>query len=164
MRPWARIGVPVLLALLAVLGIWLVVAGGSGDDTDGDDRTPSADEDQRARLDLTETDMDSIAELVGLELPASTAGFTTARLDDDTQLDVTFTIDPDDEQGFLEASGFPAPVADQRVTTHASPLWQMNPDATIRGVADTTGEVDRALELVEDADSLRVRLVVTPAG
>lgn len=168
MRPAVRIGVPVLLAVLAVAGAWLVVAGGSSDGpepgaTDGPGTTEQKPDDPE-RLPIDETDMDSVAELADLSLPPSTEGFTSARLDDDSQLDVTFTLDPVDEAAFLEGSGLPTPEADQRVITHASPLWQMNVEGTIRGAADSSGGVTRALELIEEGELVRVRLVLTPAG
>lgn len=174
LKPFLRVGVPVVLASLAVLGLWLVLTGGA--DGTGSDDTPAngdrsgdagsggtASEDP-GRLDIDGTDMDSVSRLAGLSLPAGTGDFMSARMDDDSQLDVSFTIAHEDESAFLDASTFPEPREDQRVITHASPLWELNVEGTIRGVADTAGDVRRAVELVEEDGRTRVRLVLTPAG
>lgn len=148
-----------LLAVIALGGLALVLFGG-GDDTDGS-------ESGGATLDLSDTDADSVSELAGLELPDSTSDFLTARLDDDSQLDVTFTIDPADEATFLDGSDLPRPVEGGRVILHSSPLWELNAEGTVSGSVDTAGagtsSVARTVELVAEGDRLRVRLVITPA-
>lgn len=154
-----------LLGAVAVGGLWLVLFGGDG----GGEATDSAD----GTLELTDTDAQSVSELAGLELPESTADFLTARLDDDTQLDVTFTIDPDDEPSFVEGSGLAPPSTGERVIFHASPLWELNAEGPVRGSTDTSpGKVDptsehqgvsRAVELVDEGELVRVRLVLSPA-
>ncbi len=164
-------GIPVVLAMLTVAGLWLVFTG--GDDADGPRDTAGADRSgqgtgeagrsDRERLPIDDTDADSVSELGGLSLPASTEDFMSARLDDDSQLDVSFTISPDDVTSFIEDSGLPEPQVDQRVITHASPLWNMNVDTTIRGAADTSGGIARSLELLDEDGRTRVRLVLTPA-
>lgn len=169
MKPFLRVGVPVILAALTVLGLWLVFTGGSDDSGSGN--TGSGDpgagktaSDKPERLAIGETDIDSVSELAGLSLPDSAEDFMSARLDDDSQLDVSFTIAADDEAVFLDASGIPEPQKDQRVITHTSPLWDLNVEGTIRGAADTKGDVTRALELTDEDGRTRVRLVITPAG
>ncbi|MFV0318009.1 MAG: hypothetical protein ACK5O2_13745 [Microthrixaceae bacterium] len=149
-----RIGVPLLLVALGALGIWLIVTG-SGQDASstGPDRLP-----------IGNTDMASVEELAAIEVPGGAQDFLTARLDDDTQLDVTFTIDPTDEAGFIDGSGFTEPVDGERVITHSSPLWDLNVDGTVRGVADTAGGVTRAVELLGEGERTRVRLVLTRAA
>ena len=163
---------PAVLVLLAILGLTLLLVGNddspaTGDSTAGDTATSGA------RLELTDTDSESVSALASLDLPPSASGFLTARLDDDSQLDVTFTMEPADEAAFLAGSGLPEPVADERVIFHASPLWELNAEgATIRGATDTTAAgqepasgmapVRRSLEIVDEGEVLRVRLVVTP--
>lgn len=169
MKPFLRVGVPVVLAVLTVLGLWLVFTSGSddgdpGNTGSGNTGSGNTASDNPERLAIGETDIDSVSELAGLSLPDSTGDFMSARLDDDSQLDVSFTIATDDEAVFLDESGIPEPQQDQRVITHTSPLWDLNVDATIRGTADTTGDVTRALELTEEDGRTRVRLVITPAG
>lgn len=150
MRPLVRFGVPVLLVALAAVGVWMVVSG--SDDPE---------EPEPGQLAIGDTDVASIEELAGIEVPEGAEDFLTARIDDDSQLDVTFTIDPGDESSFVTDSGLPDPVAEQRVITHASPLWELNVEDTIRGAADSTPSVNRAVELVEEDGRTRVRLVVT---
>ncbi|MCZ7628188.1 MAG: hypothetical protein M5U19_03435 [Microthrixaceae bacterium] len=152
MKPFVRVGVPVVLTALAALGLWLVLTSGSGgagsdgaDQDDGRSRDAGSEgtrSEDFVRLDIDGTDMDSVSGMAGLSLPAGTTDFLSARMDDDSQLDVTFTIAHEDEAAFLDASRFPEPRADQRVITHASPLWDLNVEGTIRGVADTAGDVD----------------------
>ena len=155
-----------LLGVIALGGLALVLFGGVDEVTDGSGSGGAA-------LELSDTDADSVSELAGLELPDSTSDFLTARLDDDSQLDVTFTIDPADEAAFLQGSGLARPVGGERVILHSSPLWELNAEGTVRGSADGPGpegeeadppRVRRAVELVEEGELLRVRLVITPAG
>jgi hypothetical protein len=153
-----RFGVPVALALLAGLGVWLIAAGGDEGEEANTDSVP------REQLDIQDTDQESIADLAGLSLPEDTEDFLTARLDDDTQLDVTFTLDPAEEADFLTGSGLGQPVEDQRVVFHSSPLWKLNPETDVRGSENTAGGLRRQVELVAEDDRTRVRLVVTPAG
>jgi hypothetical protein len=156
----ARWAVPVVLLLLAATGTWLLLAG--GDDGDGETAAaPGAG--AEATLEVGDTDQASVAELAGLSLPPGTADFLSARLDDDTQLDVTFTLDPAEEAAFLSGSGFDEPVEGQRVILHSSPLWKLNADAPLRGVEDTSEGLRRRVELVAEDGRTRVRMVVTPA-
>lgn len=180
LKPFVRVAVPVLLAALTVAGLWLVFTGGDdgprpkgdGSDLDGSDTggaggtgaTGAAGSGRGERLPIDETDAESVSEMAGLQLPASTGDFMSARLDDDSQLDVSFTISPEDVASFIEGSGLPEPEPDERVITHASPLWNMNVDGTIRGASDTAGGVARSVELVDEDGRTRVRLVITPAG
>ena len=72
---------------------------------------------------------------------------------------------PEEEAAFIEASGLPEPVDDERVILHSSPLWKLNPDdaAVIRGAADDAGAVERAVELVDEGDRVRARVVIISA-
>jgi hypothetical protein len=147
---------PVVLVVVAAAGIVLVVAGGGDGGADGSG--------EASGLAIEDTGADSVAELGGLALPDSTSDFLTARLDDDSQLDVTFTIAAESEEEFLQGSALADPVEDQRVILHSSPLWELNAEGTVRGSSDLapTG-VRRAVELVEEGGLVRVRLVITPA-
>lgn len=155
MRPVVRVGVPVVLVLVAALGLWLVLTGGS-------DQPVQNASDQLA---IEDTDLASIEELAGITVPEGAQDFLTARLDDDSQLDVTFTIDPADEQVFLDDSGLPELVPDERVITHSSPLWDLEVKGTARGATDaveTVGgqSVNREVEFVDEDGRTRVRLVL----
>jgi hypothetical protein len=161
-----------LLGVLALGGLAMVLFGGGGDTADDAAGDTDGSASGSATLDLSDTDADAVSELAGLGLPESTSDFLTARLDDDSQLDVTFTIDPAEEAEFVEGSGLPQPVEGERVILHSSPLWELNTEGTVRGSADRPdpggGSTDqprvrRAVELVEEGDLVRVRLVVTPA-
>lgn len=149
-----------VLLVLAAAGAWLLVAGGDG----GDDEPAGAPgAGPEATLRVGDTDQASVAELAGLSLPPGTADFLSARLDDDTQLDVTFTLDPAEEAAFLSGSGLGEPVEGERVILHSSPLWKLNADAPLRGVEDTSEGLRRRVELVAEDGRTRVRMVLTPA-
>ncbi len=157
---------PVLLVALAALGLWLVLTGGSDSSNGGSDDAASsvAGSGSTKRLQIKQTDTASVAALGGLDLPDSTDDFKSARLDDDSQLDVTFTITADDEKDFIKGSGLPQPSEGQRVITHASPLWDLDVKGEISGSANTKSGVTRALELTQEDGRTRVRLVLTPAS
>jgi len=176
------------LAVAAVLiigsgaGGWLVVTGGSTETADDAQRqsqtaqddesdragatTPENPMQQRSPLPLGDLSQPAVAELGGLEVPADATEFLTARLEDDRQLDITFTMPAAAVDAFVQGSGLPEPVADQRVVLHSSPLWKLNPDAgtPVSGASDTVGELNRSVELVtEGAGVVRVRVVITSA-
>lgn len=152
-----------MLGVVALGGLSLVLFGNA----DGAEEEGGGSASGDRTLDLSETDAEAVTELAGLALPASTTDFLSARLDDDSQLDVTFTIDPADEAAFLEASDLPQPVEGERVIFHSSPLWELNAQGPIRGTADTASgapqDVRRSAELVTEDALVRVRLVITPA-
>jgi hypothetical protein len=156
--PWRWL-IPALGTLLAGVALWLILTD-DGPDPPPEDTT--ADTDPAASLDLEDSSQASVEELSGLDLPESASGFLSAQLDDGSQLDLTATFPPEEEAAFLEASSLPAPVEGERVITHSSPLWDLEPTGTVRGVTDTFDGVDRAVELVEEDGSTRVRAVITP--
>ena len=92
------------------------------------------------------------------------SGFLTTFPEARTQLDVSFTLPPDQVAAFVSGSGLAAPVAGTRVITHSSPLWKLNPEGTVAGVTDTTSGVARAVETVPEGDKVRVRIVLTPSA
>jgi hypothetical protein len=165
--------VAIVLLVGLVAGIVLVLTGGDDDgDASGDSTTttaatgdsPAA---EREPLPLEDTSQAAIAELTGLAFPPEATDFLTARLDDDRQLDITFVMPAAQVATFVSGSGLPEPVADERVVTHSSPLWKLNPEqgTALSGVADTVDGVDRAVELVSEADgTVRARIVITTAA
>jgi hypothetical protein len=144
--------------VLVGLALWLIV---TDDGADPPQDGPAAD-DPAATLGLEDSSQASVEELSGLDFPESASGFLSAQLDDGSQLDLTATFPPSEEAEFLEGSSLAVPVAGERVITHSSPLWDLDPAGTVRGVTDTRGGVDRAVELVEEEGSIRVRAVITP--
>jgi hypothetical protein len=150
---------PIAAAALAVVGVLLIVT-----DDDSTPDTTGTPKDGAATLGIEDSSQASVEDLSGLDFPDSATEFLSAQLDDGSQLDVTAIIPSSEEAAFLEASGLPIPVAGERVVTHSSPLWDLNPSGTIRGVTDTTATVQRAVELVDEEGSTRVRAVITPAG
>jgi len=178
------------LAIAAVLvigsgvGAWLVITGGAtepaddapsqtrdgvaqGSESGGADATTTEEPaPQRSPLPLDDLSQPAVAELGGLAVPTDATEFLTARLDDDRQLDITFTMPAAAVDAFVQGSGLPEPVADQRVVLHSSPLWKLNPDAgtPVSGTNDTAGEVNRSVELVSEGDGVvRARVVLTSA-
>lgn len=110
--------VAVLLAGL-LSGLVLVVVGGGTP-------TPTTAEGTSGTLpgDLSR---ESVEAWSGLVLPPSAEEFLTATVG--SQLDVTFTMAPEDVDTFVEGSALPAPQPERRVVLHSSPLWKLNPTA-----------------------------------
>jgi len=115
-------------------------------------------------LPLDDTSIAAVNKLAGLHIPTDASGFLTTFPEARTQLDVSFTLPPDQVAAFVSGSGLAAPVAGTRVITHSSPLWKLNPEGTVAGVTDTTSGVARAVETVPEGDKVRVRIVLTPSA
>ena len=158
-----------------VIGLFLVVTGGSADSPDataptepGGTATTEPTTERAEPLALpAELTQEAVATLSGLAIPATASEFLTARLDSDRQLDVTFVIPADSVDAFLADSGLETPEDDRRVVLHSSPLWKLNPDpgTTLAGTSDTVDDINRAVELLTAADgSVRVRAVLTSAA
>jgi hypothetical protein len=165
-REAGRIALVVLALAAVVLGTWMVVTGGDDGATAAEPAgSGGAGESGPAmRLDLDDTSMQGVRDLSGLAVPDSAQDFLTARLEDGTQLDITFTLDPAEEAAFVAGSGLPAPAEGLRVITHSSPMWKLNPEGEIRGAGDTVDGVRRSVELVEEDGRTRVRAVILPTG
>ena len=149
------------------LGVGLVLIP-DGDDAASTTTVPAgSDEPMQAptALEIDDVSLDGVAELTGLSFPATTEKFQTAMAENRSQLDVSFTIPTADEAAFLSGSGLAEPVEGERTILHSSPLWKLNAEGgTIRGVADSTDTVNRAVELVPEGDGrTRVRIVITAA-
>lgn len=170
-RSRRNVVVALLLAAGLVAGLALVLFGGDDRSGDTDRSTTSSSAPSTTApsdpLPLDDTSQAAIEELTGLSVPADATDFLTARQDDDRQLDLTFVMPASSVAGFVAESGLPQPEADQRVVTHSSPLWKLNPEqgTALSGATDSYGEVDRAVELVTETDGrVRARVVITPAG
>jgi hypothetical protein len=170
MTRWQRNVAAGVLGVGLVVGLGLVVFGGPNDDGAASTTTVAGDEpapgSSGAPLPLEDLSAAAVAELTGLAVPDDAADYLTARLENERQLDVTFTLPASAEAEFISGSGLAEPVPGQRVVLHSSPLWKLNAEdgAEIRGVADTTGQVNRAVELVDEGpDIVRARIVITSA-
>ncbi|MEZ5270462.1 MAG: hypothetical protein R2789_18590 [Microthrixaceae bacterium] len=146
-----------MLVLGAALGLWLVFAGGTADDSAQDDPD---------RLPIGDTDLESIAELAGITLPESTDGFLSARLDDDSQLDVTFTIDPADERvhrGIRAARTGGRPAGDHTLLPTLGPECGGDDPRRLRHHPGRRRRHSggRAVEFTDEDGLTRVRLVLT---
>lgn len=148
---------------LVVIGIVLVITG--GDDAPGGPSTttsaPGAT--PTPTLELSSTSKAAISRLAGLSIPGGVADFLTASTEDRSQIDVTFTLPPDQLDAFVEGSALPKPVAGDRVINHSSPLWKVNPEGTVSGSSDARGAVVRSVETVPEGSRIRVRIVLSPA-
>lgn len=118
----------VLLAGLG-LGLYLVLTGGSGDD-DTSEATGTSPLTTLAPLAIEDTSLGGVNDAASLAIPEDADGFLTARLDNDTQLDVTFTL-PDEAavERFIRDSGLPELEQGRRLILHSSPLWRLNAGA-----------------------------------
>jgi hypothetical protein len=165
-RRWVGPALGLLAVLAVIVGVTLVVTGGEEAARPGPTTTqPERGSGPTLPLAGAELDVAGVERISGLEVPAEATDFLSASLDRRSQLDVTFTIAPDQESALLRGSGLPEAVPGERVILHSSPLWELNPegDAEIRGTAGERDGVQRALELVPEGDRLRVRVVITPA-
>ena len=102
----------------------------------------------------------TVAKAAGLVFPASTGGYESVRVDP-SELDLTFTIAPDDVDGFVTDSGL-GTLADGRIIQHSSPVFPQNPTGTVRSSTSQHGELTRIVEVVDQpGQPTVVRLVIT---
>ena len=155
-----------LAVVLVVVGIVLVVTG--DDEPTGPSTTTTTVADGQAptaTLPLDDTSVEGVSSLV---VPDGAKDFLTAATENKAQLDVTFTLPSDQVDAFVSGSGFPALAEGEKVVTHSSPLWKLNPEGTESGAADSVTvdgvTVVRAVETVPEGDRVRVRLVLTPGS
>ena len=158
-----------LAVVLVVVGIVLVVTG--DDEPTGPSTTTTTVADGQAptaTLPLDDTSVKGVSSMAGLVAPDAAKDFLTAATENKAQLDVTFTLPSDLVAAFVSGSGFPALVEGEKVVTHSSPLWKLNPEGTESGAADSVTvdgvTVVRAVETVPEGDRVRVRLVLTPGS
>lgn len=158
-----------LAVVLVVVGIVLVVTG--GDEPTGPSTTTTTVADGQtptATLPLADTSVEGVSSMAGLVVPDGAKDFLTAATENQAQLDVTFTLPSDQVAAFVSGSGFPALVEGEKVVTHSSPLWKLNPEGTESGASDSVTvdgvTVVRAVETVPEGDRVRVRLVLTPGS
>ena len=158
-----------LAVVLVVVGIVLVVTG--DDEPTGPSTTTTTVADGQAptaTLPLGDTSVEGVSSMAGLVVPDGAKDFLTAATENKAQLDVTFTLPSDQVAAFVSGSGFPALVEGEKVVTHSSPLWKLNPEGTESGAADSVTvdgvTVVRAVETVPEGDRVRVRLVLTPGS
>jgi len=158
-----------LAVVLVVVGIVLVVTG--DDEPTGPSTTTTTVADGQAptaTLPLDDTSVEGVSSMAGLVVPDGAKDFLTAATENKAQLDVTFTLPSDLVAAFVSGSGFPALVEGEKVVTHSSPLWKLNPEGTESGAADSVTvdgvTVVRAVETVPEGDRVRVRLVLTPGS
>lgn len=158
-----------LAVVLVVVGIVLVVTG--DDEPTGPSTTTTTVADGQAptaTLPLDDTSVEGVSSMAGLVVPDGAKDFLTAATENKAQLDVTFTLPSDQVDAFVSGSGFPALVEGEKVVTHSSPLWKLNPEGTESGAADSVTvdgvTVVRAVETVPEGDRVRVRLVLTPGS
>lgn len=158
-----------LAVVLVVVGIVLVVTG--DDEPTGPSTTTTTVADGQAptaTLPLDDTSVKGVSSMAGLVVPDGAKDFLTAATENKAQLDVTFTLPSDQVATFVSGSGFPALAEGEKVVTHSSPLWKLNPEGTESGAADSVTvdgvTVVRAVETVPEGDRVRVRLVLTPGS
>ena len=158
-----------LAVVLVVVGIVLVVTG--DDEPTGPSTTTTTVADGQAptaTLPLDDTSVKGVSSMAGLVVPDAAKDFLTAATENKAQLDVTFTLPSDQVATFVSGSGFPALVEGEKVVTHSSPLWKLNPEGTESGAADSVTvdgvTVVRAVETVPEGDRVRVRLLLTPGS
>lgn len=162
---WAGPALGLAAVLAVVVGVTLIVTGGE-DSTPRPTTTTTAPErgsDPTLPLAGRTLTVAEVEALAGVDVPDSATDFLSAQLDDHRQLDVTFTIPSGDVEAFITGSGLPRPREGRRVVAHSSPLWQLNPDGAVSGSRDVQEGIARAVEVIDEGDRTRVRLVISPA-
>lgn len=171
---WKARTVGLVAVVLVVIGVVLVVTAEDDEPAVPSTTTTSTTPGQAPTVTLAtgDTSVAGVSALAGLVIPDGSSDFLTAATEDRAQLDVTFTLPTDQVPAFLTGSGFPTPTEGEEVITHSSPLWKLNPEGTVSGVADRfpaegddsgTAAVVRAVETVPEGDRVRIRMVITPA-
>ncbi|HTO01887.1 MAG TPA: hypothetical protein VL068_14555 [Microthrixaceae bacterium] len=170
-RTTANVLVAIFLTAGLVLGTGLVVLGGDNDEPPPPKNTaasPSSGE-PRPPLPLDDVGAAAVQELTGLSFPAEMTDFLTAKLQEGSQLDITFVMASDAAEEFVAASGLPEPTADKRLILHSSPLWKLTPDegTKLTSTQDDHGQVHRVVEFLSGepigAGKVRARIVITPS-
>lgn len=116
----------------------------------------ASDDDPPAALDQVAPTRADVARDAGVDFPESTAGFRLVRLGPN-QIDVTFTVSPDDVESFASGTGVEL-TAGERAITHASPLWDVAVTAPLRGGSSTRNGIRRDVEVVDGGAIATVRL------
>lgn len=128
--------------------ISIVVAGGCGaDNADGVEPLSRAD----------------VEEVASVRFPPSTTAYRSTRDADGTTY-VSCRMAGADVDEFERDGGLTL-VADERVITHASPLWDLNPTGELSGDESSRDGVMREVEVVrtDGSDDVEVRMVITAA-
>ena len=105
---------------------------------------------------------DELGETAGLAFPPSVTDYRSTSFGP-SQLHVTFVMDNDDVDAFVDGSGL-GPLDEGTLISHTSPLWETADAQNITGSVTMSGEFGRVIELVEGDGSTTVRLVVSPGG
>jgi hypothetical protein len=154
-----RLAVLALLVAGLVVGGCLVITGGGSGDTPPTTLPPRP----TSTLPLGDLSLAGVEALSGIDVPDGAQDFLSARLDGDRQLDVSFTLAPDQVDALVTNSDLP-PLADgARVILHSSPLWKLNPGTPLSGAADVRDGINRAVEVTPEGDRIRVRLTLQAA-
>jgi hypothetical protein len=105
---------------------------------------------------------DRLAKRAGLAFPASMTHYRSVRVADD-ELDVTFTVAPEDVAAFAEESGFGTLTPGRLIIVHPSPIWDLDPGGDVEsGESRHDGLVRRVEVVTVPGEPLRtVRLLVT---
>jgi len=141
-------GLWVAVAATAAILAGFVVGCSSDDDASSD-----------AALDQVAPTKADVAHDAGISFPASTSDFRLVRISAD-QVDVTFTVDAADVDAFATGSKLTL-VPDQRVITHASPLWELTVEgAELRGATSASNGLTRDIEVIANGATADVRLSI----
>ncbi len=140
-----------VIALMSVVGI--TACSDSSGGTDSADGVP-----------FTMPSRAEIARRASFDFPASTTAFESVKVGDELQ--VGLKIATTDAAAFETGSGLTL-VAGQRVVTHASPIWDLNPAGEISGgnSISKSGKIRRTVEVVTPPTGTQasVRIVLANA-
>jgi hypothetical protein len=103
-----------------------------------------------------------LSKVAGLEFPESMADYRSVRVADN-ELDVTFTMSPDDVAAFAEGSGLDPLTPGKLIIIHPSPIWDLDPGGTVESGQSVHDGLVRQVEVVTvpGEEPRTVRLLVT---
>jgi hypothetical protein len=147
--------------LLGALLVAVVLASGAGcskSPTPGGTTTTSL----RGALPFADSpSADALAKTAGLEFPSSMDDYRSVRVSD-SELDVIFTMSPDDVDAFADGSDLAPLTPGKLIIVHPSPIWDLDPGGDVQSAQSVHDGIVRQVEVVTVPGEERrsVRLVI----
>lgn len=130
-----------VLILGFIVGVGLIVTDLNSNDDDA------------ARLQIEGTSAAEISELTGLQFPDDLVEFRSALAETGEQVDIRFVATNEQVEQFIDDSNLPPLVAERRLLTHSSPVWELNPVSATTNSSEVV-DGDDATETPSESDLL----------
>lgn len=109
--------------------------------------------DDTARLQIEGTSAAEISELTGLQFPDNLDEFRSALSETGEQVDIRFVATNEQIEQFIANSNLPPLVAERRLLTHSSPVWELNP-VTAATTSSSVVDGEDMIEELSESDLL----------